>query len=468
MARLRALWVRVRESLWFIPSVLVLVALLLGVGMVALSGAVEPETLSPWSPIFGAGPDGSRAMLSAIAGSMITVAGVTFSITMVAFTQASSQYTSRILRNFMRDRANQAVLGTFVGIFAYCLVVLRTIRAEDDAEFVPSLAVLMGVLLALVGIGVLIFFVHHIATTLQASEIIARISKDTCRVIDRVHPEELEDDGGEAAVVAAADRVPASAWDAVDARATGYIQHAGVGELVGVAERCRILLRLEQPVGAFVTEGQPLARLAPHPVESGRDQADRAPEEIADAIRRQHVIGAFRTLDRDPAFGIRQLVDIALKAISPGINDSTTAVTCIDYLGAILLRMANRRVQRGHQDGEGRLRVITADPDFDALLRLAVEEIRQHANGNVSVLARLLEMLARVGEATRSPARRRAVAAQVELVREAANRLVASEYDRGRLDALARLALEAAYGVEVGSVPAEPGVPRAATGVRAE
>ena len=186
MPDLLGVWARLRDSLWFVPSLIVLAAVLLAIGMVELSALAPSEALARWPRLFGAGADGSRSMLSAIAGSMITVAGVTFSITMVAVTQASAQYTPRILRNFMRDRANQAVLGIFVGIFAYCLVVLRTIRGGDGPDFVPSLAVLVGILLALLGIAVLIFFIHHIATALQASEIIARIARPS-RIDEPAH-----------------------------------------------------------------------------------------------------------------------------------------------------------------------------------------------------------------------------------------------------------------------------------------
>ena len=181
---LPGIWARLRESLWFLPTLIVLAAIVLALGMIELSALVSDDVLERWPRVFGAGAEGARGMLSAIASSMITVAGVTFSITIVAVTQASTQYSPRILRNFMRDRANQAVLGIFVGIFAYCLVVLRTIRGSDEVTFVPSVAVVTGILMALLGIAVLIFFIHHIATTLQAGEIIARIARETSATVD--------------------------------------------------------------------------------------------------------------------------------------------------------------------------------------------------------------------------------------------------------------------------------------------
>lgn len=172
------------ESLWFVPSAIGLASMVLAVGMVELSARVDPHALARFPRVFGASTDSSRSLLASIGASVITVVGVTFSLTMVAVTQASAQYTSRILRTFMRDRPTQIVLGVFVGIFAYCLLVLRTIRSADESPFVPSLAVVLGIVLALAGMGALIFFVHQIATTLQVSSLLERVGRETVEAVD--------------------------------------------------------------------------------------------------------------------------------------------------------------------------------------------------------------------------------------------------------------------------------------------
>jgi uncharacterized membrane protein len=439
MPRLLALWERLRDSLWFVPSLIVLLAITLGVLMIEASTLIDDGVLARWPRIFGVGPEGSRSMLAAIASSMITVAGVTFSITMVAVTQASAQYSPRILRNFMRDRANQAVLGVFVGIFAYCLVVLRTIREGETSTFVPSLAVLAGVLLALLGVAVLIFFVHHIASTLQASEIIARIAGETRGVLERLYHE----DGA----AAAGPDVRPDRWHAVSAPATGYLQRANLEGLVQLADRHDLLVRLDRSTGEFVVRGRPVASFAPHPDGApGGSGADRHPDELADAIARQLVVGRYRTIDHDPSFGVRQLVDVALKALSPGVNDGTTAVTCIDYLGALLVGTAGRRraqQHRGRNTWAGRVRVITCEPGFEELLEMSVDEIRRHARGHVGVLLRQLGMLEEVAAVTPEGDPRRAVARQVELVRRAAEATVRHPYDLERIEAAATHALAA-------------------------
>ena len=188
---LRKAWIEIRSSLWFVPGLLVLAAVGMALGLVGSDVALIEELRGQsWQPLLNAGADGARGMLTAIAGSMITVAGVTFSITIVTMSLASTQYTPRILRNFMRDRANQTVPGVFVGIFTYCLLILRTIRGNNGGPdaFVPLLAVFFAVLLALVSIGFLIFFVHNVAESIQASYILEAITKETLDSIEMLFP----------------------------------------------------------------------------------------------------------------------------------------------------------------------------------------------------------------------------------------------------------------------------------------
>jgi len=191
MNKLKALWLTLDSSLWFVPTLMVLAALLAAYGLVHLDAAIGTAWTARYPLLFGAGAAGARGMLSAIASSMITVAGLIFSLTLATLAQVASQYTSRLLRNFMRDRTNQVVMGFFVSIFVYCLVVLRTIRGGDEGSFVPSLAVAFGLLLALVSIGRLIFFIHHIASSIQAANIVAGVAAETEKLLDKVFPERL-------------------------------------------------------------------------------------------------------------------------------------------------------------------------------------------------------------------------------------------------------------------------------------
>ena len=425
MLNLRSLWDRLRSSLWFVPSILVTGAVALALGLVEIDASGEWNHLHDrWPRLFGSGAAGSRGMLSAIASSMITVAGTAFSITIVALALASSQYTSRILRNFMRDRANQTVLGTFLGIFVYCVVVLRTIRGGDEGAFVPSLAVLFGVVLSLVGIGCLIFFIHHIASSIQAETIIKSAADETIDAIDRLFPDEM----GEAAGPTADPAVdPASAvWQPIPARETGYIQGVDGDGLLRFACEREIVVRMERGIGEFVVEGAPLVSV------TGGAPPDAG---LADAVAGLYTVGRQRTTVQDAGFGIRQIVDISLKALSPGINDTTTAVTCVQYLSAVLARLAARRLADPCRTDGGKLRVIARGANFPGLLGEAFDQIRRNAAGNVAVLLTLLDALEVVAVRTRDVGRLGAVARQVELIAEVARRTIPSLPDREGIEA---------------------------------
>ncbi len=425
MLNFRSLWDRLHSSLWFVPSLLVTSAVVLALGLVEIDASAEWSNLHErWPRLFGAGAAGSRGMLSAIASSMITVAGTAFSITIVALALASSQYTSRILRNFMRDRANQAVLGTFLGIFVYCVVVLRTIRSGDEGAFVPSLAVLFGVVLSLVGIGCLIFFIHHIASSIQAESIIKSAADETIVAIDRLFPDEM----GEAAGPDAGP-VPdpaSAAWQPIPAQETGYIQAVDGDGLLRFARERETVVRMERGIGEFIVEGAPLVAIAGgSPPEDG----------LADAVAGLFTVGRQRTTFQDVGFGIRQIVDIALKALSPGINDTTTAVTCVQYLSAVLARLAARRLADPCRTDGGKIRVIVRGANFPGLLGEAFEQIRRNAEGNVAVLLAMLDALEVVAGRTHDAGRLVAIARHVELIAEVARRSIPSLPDREGIEA---------------------------------
>jgi len=421
MRKLIRLWRGIQESLWFIPGVLVLLAVVLAAALVELDTRLGPDALKPWPLLFGVGADGSRGMLATIAGSMITVAGTVFSITLVVLALASSQYTSRVLRNFLADRANQTVLGVFVGVFAYCLVVMRTIRGGDEGAFVPSLAVLGGVVLAFVGIGYLIYFIHHISASIQASEILASIAKATTYAIDHLFPDQLGQDTDRTPAGDPADTRPGQ-WRTVAAERTGYVQEVDEEAILAFAKERHGVVRMERGIGEFVVEGTPLmsvlAANEPDPPDDGQ-------------LRGIYAVSRHRTVSQDAAFGIRQIVDVALKALSPGVNDTTTAVMCLDHLAIVLVRLADRRIPSPYRfDDDGELRVLARVPSFHSLVGDSFDQIRQNASANVAVLTRLLEVLelleGRTGDAERRPVLLR----QVRATDEVARRTVPAAIDR--------------------------------------
>jgi len=427
MSRLSQLFNDARSSFWFVPSLAVLYGIAAALALIEADAVWGDRWLALWPRLFGVGAEGARQMLSTLAGSMMSVMGITFSMTLVALALASSQYTSRILRNFMGSRPTQITLGVFAGIFIYCLIVLRSIRGGDPG-FVPSAAVSFAFVLALAGVVVLIFFIHHIASSIQAVSIIASVAQETNAAVDRVFPQmQGREPGGtedamDEQVLASLDE---RTWYPVPAQVSGYIQGVNEYAILDLARNHRTIVRMERGVGAFAVEGAVLASLA---LTYPPDQ-----ETIA-ALNRAYRISRHRTIEWDPAFGVRQIVDIALKALSPGVNDTSTAVMCVDYLTAILARLSGRRYPPSHRYEGAALRVIASVPTFEALLAEAFDQIRGSAEGNVAIIARMLGAIDALASLTVNPSYRRALDEQLQWIAELAGRTLPAPQDRARIE----------------------------------
>jgi uncharacterized membrane protein len=426
MHKFKQLWSNLRSSFWFMPSLIVMANIAFAAALIETDSIGSDRWLAQWPRLFGVGADGARQMLSTLAGSMMSVMGITFSMTLVALALASSQYTSRILRTFMGSRVTQVTLGIFAGIFAYCLVVLRTIRGGGGAdEFVPGLAVFFAFVQSLGGIGVLVFFIHHIASSIQASSIIASIAQDTIVSIERLFPERLgrgpDEDEDPDQVLKSAEEM---SWYPVPAAVNGYIQSVDNDALLRLARDRNTVVRMERGIGTFVVQNTALASLA---------LDDPPDQETIKALNAAYNVGRHRTVEQDPAFGIRQIVDMALKALSPGVNDTSTAVMCIDYLTAILAQLAPRKFPASLRYEGDRLSVITIAPTFEGLLAEAFDQIRGSAIGNVGIMARMLSAIETLASLTASPRRRRALHEQVLWIAEIAGRTTESAHERERL-----------------------------------
>ena len=392
MNKLRKLWLDLNSSLWFLPGLIVAGSIASAIVLVDFDKQIGGNWISGYPRIFGIEPSGSRDMLAAVASSMITIAGIVFSIVIVALSLASTQYTPRILRNFMRDQINQVVLGVFVGIFTYCIVVLRTIRGGDENVFVPSIAVIVGVLLALVGIGFLIFFIHHTAVSIQASSIIAAVFDETIKVIDDLFPNRLGINAPDEEIENLIKLEMESIWQTVPATETGYVQNIDIESLLDFTQTREIIVRMEHGIGEFVIAGAPLVAVTAYFPENKFNLDKKFTEKLNDV----YSIDNFRTIDQDAAFGIRQIVDIVMKALSPGVNDTTTAVICIDYLTAIVSHLAVHPFPTHFRFADNRLHVISKSPSFEDLLDLAFNQTRQNAFDNVAIILAMLHALEKI------------------------------------------------------------------------
>ncbi len=418
---LRSLLFRVgvawRQSLWVLPALIVAGALLLAVVLVLVDPPITLlQELSP--RLFTVSADGARGVLSSIATAMLSVAGVVFSITIATLSLTSQQFTSRVLRTFVRDRGNQTVLGVFLGAFVYCLIVLRAVRAPSDGPgYVPQLALLVAIGLAIAGAGFLIYFIDHVAATIQASAIIARVAADTRKALE---DEQSETPAPE--LLRELSELPSGGTPVV-ASGSGYVRGVDLQAIGNVAARRDWRVRVLAPPGTFVVDGATLFE-----VDTSEDGSAAVGKEEVAALRSAVHLAASSDVDGDASFGIRQLVDIALKALSPGINDVTTALICLDHLGAVLLvAAAKSRPAALWRDEQGTARAVMRLPDFAQLLSEGLDQIREAGSSQMVVLLRELDVLEHLRDALEDDQGRSALVwGQADALERAARRGLSS------------------------------------------
>ena len=403
----------IRHSLWFVPALCTVTAAIAALVLIWI-GAETDLDAGELPLVFGAGADGARAMLQAIAGSIITVAGVVFSVTIIALQQTSTQFSPRVLRNFMSDRGNQLVLGVFVATFTYTLLVLRSIKAEDGADdFVPAIAVSGALLLTLVAVGMLIYFIHHISQRIQVTTILASVAEETLAAHEgqRDWWSSDEDRGwrparpGAPVAVPPSGAIPATtvADDELllDAGASGYLQLIDIDALVDAARDADGRLRLLIAPGSWAQRDAPLAAYR------GGDLTGENRDELTRRLGRGITLAHERSLQQDVAFGIQQLADVATKALSPSTNDPTTAINAIDRMVEVLMALGLADdPPRAFEEGDGTIRLEVPYPTFDELVGLAFDPIRRYGADTPAVVihvARALSILRSLPPARHAP-----------------------------------------------------------------
>ena len=418
-------WNRVRSSFWFLPTVITGGAMLLAFAAVALDTPITDWLTLNWGWTLTGGAEGASALLGAIAGSMITIAGVVFSMTLIALSLASSQLGPRLLRNFMRDTTTQIVLGTFVATFLYCLIVLRTIRRADEIAFVPHLSVSLGLLLAVVSVGVFIYFIHHVSVSIQANEIVTRVGKELIEGIDCLFPENIgpgappipmePPDAGFLDTFGREARPIGSAGD-------GYLQFVDGDALMALAMQEDVVIRLVRRPGHYVVATLPLALVWP---------GNRVTDQLMERVNFAFALGNQRTSGQDIEFAVNQLVEIAIRALSPGVNDPFTAMTCVDHLGSALCRLVQRDMPSPYRhDAQDQLRVITPVFTFPDVTDTAFNQIRQYGRSSAAVTIRLLETIAQVAGFVHRPEDRAALLRHAKMIARGARGGLLEDEDR--------------------------------------
>ncbi|HEY8570467.1 DUF2254 domain-containing protein [Microbulbifer sp.] len=413
---------RLRASFWLVPAVMMAVAILLAHGLLSLDQMLDINYLPGFRWLELRDSESARALLSTIAGSTITVAGTVFSITTVALTLAANQFGPHLVRNFIRDRGTQVSLGIFLSTFVYALMVMRGIQAGKSSGENQSLAVSMAILLALVSIAYLIYFIHNVAQSIQVDNITFNINREFRQALAQIYPSEESRDPRNTR----ADLRDLNLGDnclCVPAHHGGYVQLIDREKLLRWAKGNDCCIKLECHPGTYLNHWSCVARIFEPP-----RQQDT--EEIAKVIRSAITIGSQPTAEQDIIFSIRQLAQIAVRALSPGINDPFTAYSCIDRLidgiGVVLQRPP---LPNCFHDENQRLRLVTKELDFADVLAAALDEIREYGSQSAVVMHHLLDALYELAEICNREADKRALKHCLERLTEDCENQIDDKFD---------------------------------------
>lgn len=408
MKNLAYFWNKLLETFWFIPVLIIFLAIVLATGLVKLDNSITITHEGLLRFFLVNSSDSARSILSTISGAMIGVAGTVFSVTLVALTLASSQFGPRLIQNFMYVRLNQIVLGSYVATYLYCLLVLNTIRDIDSYTFIPSISIIVSIIAAVINIILLIVFIHRIAVSIQADKVIADISNFITKQVEVLFPEKI---GEESEMDSVDIQVKKSVYPhriPIKSPKSGYLEYISSDSLVEQISKHDGLMELYHRPGSFLVKGIQLGELYVH---------ERWEEDEIRKLVRQFVISTTKTARQDLEYSIHQMVEIAARALSPGVNDPYTAIACIDNLTSTMSHLAEVKFpSRYRYDEEGDLRIIVDPLDFEGVLDAAFNQIRQFSAGSTAVIIRLMEALIMIQEFTKIESQKKAVIKHAQMV----------------------------------------------------
>jgi uncharacterized membrane protein len=424
MSHLQARWERIRASFWFLPALMALLGLLLAELMLALDQRIPNSLLVNSRLIVSAGAGGQRTLLFGVAGAALGTSSLVFSLATVPMSIAASQFGSRLLRAFLSDPPTQLVMGCFTTTIAYCVSVALSIPATMEPNELPYLATTMSLVFFLISFASVIALFHHLGVLLQAPVITDRISRYLNRAIiaytkppSATRPLSPEEERLRAEVAAAG--LPAKSADA------GYVDAIDGRRLVHLARQHDIVILLRALPGDFVMQGGTLALVWP---------ADRLTDVVVAGMRHSYLLSVQRSLNQDVGFGINQLVEIALRALSPAINDPLTAMNCLDRIGdSLRLLAACERPPTFMRDPDGGARLFFLPAGFAELADAGLIPIRQYGRNSTMVLLRLLDVIAAVAPHAHRPEDRAILAHHIQLVANSGEAGLCDESDRQAL-----------------------------------
>lgn len=367
-------WRVLREGYWVIPALCIVAAGALASALVRVDMSLQENGVFL---VFAGGPESARSLLSTISTSMLSLAALTFSITMVVLQLASSQYSPRAIPTFLRDRQNQLTLGVFLATYVYALLALREIRGAEApvGQFVPGLSIGVAFALVLIAIGFFVAYIHHIARSIQIATILQRIDDECRRAMKRDYTDRTSDVQQASAPAESTSRV-------IAATHAGALAGVDTARLLDMAVDRQVLVRVLIRPGDFVPTGAPLLA-----VEGGGPDGDTAWSDAVTLVSRREEY-------TDVTLGLRQLVDIAERSLSPGVNDPSTATRCLDHLHDLLRTLATAGYPpEEHFDDQWHLRVVAPQVQWPDHVALVLDEIRLWGSGSLQVREKLQRMV---------------------------------------------------------------------------
>jgi len=431
-ARLIKLWQDLQGSYYFIPGIMALGSIVLALITSQIDRTYDYTIFRKLGWFYSNTPDSARVILSTIAGSMITVAGVTFSMTMVAVSSAAAQYGPRLIGNFMRDRANQFTLGTFTSTFVYCLIILRVARTGDEGDakdaivdLVPNFSLLVALAMTLGSVAVLIYFVHHIPETLNVGNITSRVGRKLRDDIAATFPENLGDTDLHA-------KVDESDYDlqrsiSIEAQAEGYLQAIDNEAIIKFAEKHDAVVRLQYRPGDFIIKGNVLLNVW---------MRDELSVELGNDFRRCFAMGRERTAYQNTLFLADELVEILGRALSPGINDPFTAINCMNWFHSATNAMSTARPPSAYRyDEQGNLRVIAHPISFDRFAGVLFGQSRPYVAADRNAALHMMTILTESAAEAKTPHQKDVLIRHLEELKETAMEVLPSKTDKADIKA---------------------------------
>ncbi len=445
-ARLIQFWFNIQSSYWFIPFTMGVLACVLALIIIALDRSWGTALISsqPW--LYANTPEAARSILACVAGSMITVGGVVFAITISSVSQSASQYGPRLLTNFMRDRGNQFALATFTSTFLYCIIVLRSVETESEtirnvSGFVPHLAIFVALILTFASVGILIYFVHHVPQSIHISNVIAQIGNELNAKLDVIFPERIGNEDSSQGKNDAEQFGEDSVGDderLIHVDGTGYVQTLDAESVFEVAIKADVLIKLTCRPGDFVFPGRIVARVSPK---------QNASDDVAQQIASAYAWGTQRTPSQDIMFLVNELIEIAARALSPGMNDPYSAMGATDWLSAALVHCMERETPEGQRfDEEGVLRVVAEPINFEELIDHSIGALCPYVCQDRNAATHLVRCLVRLTDAANTKYHREVIQRSATLLHKSCQNQSWYENDKSLFDNLANQIKAAMHG----------------------